>query len=170
MFHFSHSKIIESFIDVSVIYELSVLAGNLPVWLFAERNGHSTETDISSAEPKLFLPWVKALNRWGTWVFPPHSTELVTRCFFTAMSDEKWVSHSLLVGTQKFDIIPIFHRITESLRLERPLRSSSPSTNPTQPCPLTTSSVPHPHSSGTPPGMVIPPSPWAACSNVAPTL
>lgn len=47
MFHFSHSKIIESFIDVSVIYELCIFAGNLPVWLVAGRNGHSIEIDLS---------------------------------------------------------------------------------------------------------------------------
>lgn len=56
MFRFSHSKIIESFIDVSVIYELYILAGNLPMWLFAVRNGHSTETDLCLTEIQLFLP------------------------------------------------------------------------------------------------------------------
>lgn len=37
MFHFSHSKIIESFIGVSVIYELYILAGNLPVTVCSKK-------------------------------------------------------------------------------------------------------------------------------------
>ena len=54
------------------------------------------------------------------------------------------------------------HRIKESLRLERSLRSSSPTSNPL-PCPLTTSIMLHLHGSWTPAGTG--PS-WAACYNV----
>lgn len=49
----------ESFIDVSVIYELCIFAGNLAVRLVAGRNGHTTEIDLCLTEVQLFLPWVK---------------------------------------------------------------------------------------------------------------
>jgi len=51
-------------------------------------------------------------------------------------------------------------KIIESLRLERLLRSPSPT--PTHPTTPTCPSVPHLHGSGIPPGMVTPPPLWAA--------
>lgn len=109
MFHFSHSKIIESFIDVSVIYELSVLAGNLPMWLFAVRNGHSTEIDLCLAQVQLFLPWVKVLNKrgWqGTRAFPLQPTHLVTKRFhYNALMF--LLVLCLTMGTQKLNLISL---------------------------------------------------------------
>jgi len=56
-------------------------------------------------------------------------------------------------------------RIIESLRLKKTTKISKPNTNPPhqahQPCP----SVPHFHSSWTPPGTMTPSSLWAACAN-----
>ena len=54
-------------------------------------------------------------------------------------------------------------RGTESLGLERPLRSPSPTSSPS-----TMPSVPYPHGSWTPPGTVTPPPPWAAHTNAHP--
>jgi len=57
----------------------------------------------------------------------------------------------------------IFPRITESLRLERTsevIDSHHPPTTNAAHCPRP--SVPHLHGSGTPPGAVTPPHPWAA--------
>ena len=53
---------------------------------------------------------------------------------------------------------------------KRSLRSPGPTASPSPPCPLTTSSVPHPHGSGTPPGTVTPPPPCAACATAAPVF
>ena len=64
---------------------------------------------------------------------------------------------------------PPFHRIIESLRLEKTSKISKskhqPNTNVrTKPCPA----VPHLHVFSTPPGMVTQSPPWAACSNAWP--
>jgi len=61
------------------------------------------------------------------------------------------------------------YRIIESLRLEKTSKivksNRRPNTTmPAKPCP----EVPHLHSFWTPPGMVTPPLPWAACSNAWP--
>ena len=60
------------------------------------------------------------------------------------------------------------HRITDSLRLEKTSKSNrQPNTTmPAKPCP----EVPYLHIFWTPPGMVTPPLPWAACSNAYPLL
>ena len=50
---------------------------------------------------------------------------------------------------------------------KRPLRWAGPAASWSPLCPLTMSSVPHPHGSGTPPGMVTPPPPWTACATAA---
>jgi len=58
------------------------------------------------------------------------------------------------------------HRI---IGWKRPLRSSSPTVNPTPPCLLNHAPRCHIYTlSWTPPGMVTQPLPWAACSNVWP--
>ena len=57
-----------------------------------------------------------------------------------------------------------FCKGSESLWLERPLRSSSLTIDPSPPCP----SVPHLPFSWTLPVTIIPPTPWAACCNTTP--
>ena len=75
--------------------------------------------------------------------------------------------HLFLWPPNDFSQSLIPYRITESLRLERALRSSSPTINPSILCPLNyvCPQVPHLLISWKPPGMVIPPPPRAACSN-----
>ena len=67
------------------------------------------------------------------------------------------------------DIYIYNDRTIESLRLEKPFKIIKPNhqpntTTPAKPCP----EVPYLHVFWTPPGMVTPPPPWAACPNAWP--
>jgi len=85
-------------------------------------------------------------------------------------SEQMWprITHPPLKLMSDHPITPI-QRIIESLMLEKTSKINKSNHQampamPTQPCP----SVPHLHSPQTPPGMVTPPPPWAACSNAWP--
>ena len=138
--------------------------------------------------------WIKLVNLWGSWSFwsqlllnlvsclaENHRSHLQP-CLHAGALLSKHRSKDLLRGILCVPHVPApcsqsrslqnsrrtaqkwYHRIMDSLRLEKTSRSPTHPHHAHWPCP----SVPHPHISWIPPWMVTPPPPWAACANALP--